>query len=63
MIEFYKETHWSNKKGKWINAASEHNYVSYLNFPLISNYIMGLCMADFKIAFTVLLYFLSESDA
>ncbi|XP_042958144.1 uncharacterized protein LOC122293711 [Carya illinoinensis] len=26
MIEFYKETHWSNKKGKFINAASEHNY-------------------------------------
>ncbi|XP_042950195.1 uncharacterized protein LOC122282303 [Carya illinoinensis] len=26
MIEFYKETHWSNEKGKFINAASEHNY-------------------------------------
>ncbi|KAG2676263.1 hypothetical protein I3760_12G045000 [Carya illinoinensis] len=26
MIEFYKETHWSSKKGKFINAASEHNY-------------------------------------
>ncbi|KAG2675739.1 hypothetical protein I3760_12G020000 [Carya illinoinensis] len=26
MIAFYKETHWSREKGKWINAAAEHNY-------------------------------------
>ncbi|XP_042942865.1 uncharacterized protein LOC122277050 [Carya illinoinensis] len=26
MIEFYKETHWSSKKEKFINAASEYNY-------------------------------------
>ncbi|XP_040994522.1 uncharacterized protein LOC121241018 [Juglans microcarpa x Juglans regia] len=26
MIAFYKETHWSKEKGKFINAASEHNY-------------------------------------
>ncbi|KAF5450523.1 hypothetical protein F2P56_030862 [Juglans regia] len=26
MVEFYKETHWSTRKGKFINAASEHNY-------------------------------------
>ncbi|KAG2664953.1 hypothetical protein I3760_16G106700 [Carya illinoinensis] len=26
MVAFYKQTHWSTRKGKWINAATEHNY-------------------------------------
>ncbi|KAF5472520.1 hypothetical protein F2P56_009232 [Juglans regia] len=26
MVAFYKETHWSTRKGKFINAATEHNY-------------------------------------
>ncbi|KAG6725763.1 hypothetical protein I3842_02G047500 [Carya illinoinensis] len=26
LIEFYKQTHWSREKGKFINAASEFNY-------------------------------------
>ncbi|KAF5450450.1 hypothetical protein F2P56_030804 [Juglans regia] len=26
LVAFYKEVHWSRKKGKFINATSEHNY-------------------------------------
>ncbi|XP_042964368.1 uncharacterized protein LOC122298612 [Carya illinoinensis] len=26
MVAFYRQTHWSTRKGKWINAATEHNY-------------------------------------
>lgn len=32
MIVFYKKTHFSEKKGEWINAAAEHNYVSMSAF-------------------------------
>ncbi|KAG6694973.1 hypothetical protein I3842_09G073700 [Carya illinoinensis] len=67
MVEFYKETHFSTRKGKFINAATEHNYVSVPKLNFICFYRLKRCLSTACFSFVkhfqnVMMERLAEKD-